>query len=108
MVSGRAWKPSVIMRFVLCNLSFCFCGSLLVTLLHHGPSGRAQDLLFYRLTASALGCTAASVAFVYRPWNPDQVIRRLIGYVCFFYAGLGLGMAAHKAGEIAGPSISKM
>jgi membrane protease YdiL (CAAX protease family) len=108
MVTARPWNPSAIMRLIL-SLVVCFlCGSLLVTVLHHVDGGHHQDLRFYRLTASALGCAATALVFVYRPWNADNVTSRLGGYLVCVYGAIFLGAWAQKTAEAVGPSVSQM
>lgn len=108
MVSARPWKANAIMRLVLCLIVCFFCGSLLAGVLHHVNVGHKEDLRFYRLTASALGCAAVAFVFVYRPWAPDNVISRLGGYLLCLYAGILLGTFAQKTAQPVGPSVSQM
>jgi len=108
MVSARAWNLSAVVRFILCLVVCFFCGSLLLGVLHHTQVGREQDLRFYRLTASALGCAATALVFAYRRWDEDNLITRLIGYLVFFYAGMFLAAMAQKKAETLGPSVSQM
>jgi len=91
------------------SLMACFfCGSLIMAVLHHEHAGTASDLRFYRLTAAALGCAATAVLFVYRPWNLDNVVSRLGGYLVCLYGGIWLGAWAQKNGQPPGPSVSQM
>lgn len=96
------------MRLVLCLVVCFFCGSLILAAMNHMKLSTAQDIRFYRLTASALGCAATSMVFVYRPWNADNVISRLGGYLVCLYGGIALGAWAQKAGHPIGPSIGQM
>jgi membrane protease YdiL (CAAX protease family) len=63
---------------------------------------------FYRLAASAIGCAATAMVFVYRPWNPDNVASRLGGYLVCLYGSIFLGTWAQKTAEALGPSVSQM
>jgi membrane protease YdiL (CAAX protease family) len=91
------------------HLVVCFfCGSLLVTVLHHVGAGPRQDLRFYRLTAAALGCAASSMVFVYRSWTSENVVSRLGGFLVCFYGGICLGAWAQKTAQPPGPSVSQM
>ena len=97
------------MRLILSLVACFFCGSLVASLLHHMDEGHRQSLRFYRLTASALGCSAASLVFVYRPWRSENVTSRLAGYLVCLYGGIALGAWAQKpAAEVLGPSVSQM
>jgi membrane protease YdiL (CAAX protease family) len=108
MLSARAWNPSAIVRLILCLVVCYYCGALVMATLLHVPAGARQDLRFYRLTASALGCAATAIVFVYRPWNPDNVASRLGGYLVCLYGGFGLAAWAQKAAPAMTPSIGQM
>lgn len=108
MVSARPWKANAIVRLVLCLIVCFFWGSLLIGLLHHVRAGPKEDLRFYRLTASALGCTAVALVFVYRAWTPQNVASRLGGYLLCLYGGILLGTFAEKASPPSGPSVGQM
>jgi membrane protease YdiL (CAAX protease family) len=108
MVSARPWSLNAIVRLFLCLVACFVCGSMLVAVLHHENAGGASDLRFYRLTAAALGCTATAVVFVYRPWNPDNVVSRLGGYLVCLYGGIWMGAWAQKTAPPLGPSVSQM
>jgi len=96
------------MRLILCLVACFCCGAMLVSVLHHTRLSSSQDLRFYRLAASALGCGATAIVFVYRPWNSDNVISRLGGYLVCLYGSLILGAWAQKTAEATGPSVSQM
>jgi membrane protease YdiL (CAAX protease family) len=108
MVSARPWQPNAIIRLLLCMIVCFFCGSLLLGVLHHLNVGPKQDLRYYRLTASALGCAAVALVFVYRPWNSENLASRLGGYLVCLYGGILLGTWAQKTAEPSGPSVSQM
>jgi membrane protease YdiL (CAAX protease family) len=94
---------------LLLSLVVCFfCGSVLVAALHHAAAGARQDLHYYRLIASALGCSAVALVFVYRPWNNDNAVSRLGGFLVCFYGGFFLGALAQKNAQPIGPSVSQM
>jgi membrane protease YdiL (CAAX protease family) len=79
-----------------------------VAALHHAAAGARQDLHYYRLIASALGCSAVALVFVYRPWNNDNAVSRLGGFLVCFYGGFFLGALAQKNAQPIGPSVSQM
>jgi membrane protease YdiL (CAAX protease family) len=108
MLSARPWNLTAIVRLFLSLMACFFCGSLIMAVLHHEHAGTASDLRFYRLTAAALGCAATAVLFVYRPWNLDNVVSRLGGYLVCLYGGIWLGAWAQKNGQPPGPSVSQM
>src|SRR5579862_8318425 len=108
MLTVRAWSPSAIVRLVLCLVVCFFCGSLLVSMLYFVKVNPAQEIRFYRLTASALGCAATGMAFVYRPWNADNVVSRLGGYLVCLYGGIALGAWAQKTTHPIGSSVGQM
>lgn len=108
MVTARPWTASAIARFVLCAIVFFFCGSLLLTMLHHPALGHRADLRFYRCTAAGLGCAATSLIYIYRPWNEWNVLSRLGGYLLCLFAGLILGGLAQSTTVAVGPSVSQM
>ena len=108
MLSARAWNSNAILRLILCLVVCFFCGSLLVAILHHVHASARQDLRFYRLTASALGCGATAIVFVYRPWTIENVVSRLGGYLVCLYGGIALGAWAQKTAQPLGPSVSQM
>jgi membrane protease YdiL (CAAX protease family) len=108
MVSAKPWKASVIVRLLLCLVACFFCGGLLVSVLHHARVSPSQDIRFYRLAASALGCAATAIVFVYRPWNDDNVLWRMGGYLACLYGSMILGAWAQKTAEAQGPSVSQM
>lgn len=108
MLSARPWKANAIVRLILCLVVCFFCGSLLAGMLHHVSLGSKQDLRYYRLTTSALGCAAGALLFVYRPWNQQNVAGRLGGYLVCLYGGILLGTWAQKKADPTGPSVSQM
>lgn len=108
MLSSRPWKANAIVRLFLCLVVCFFCGSLLVGVLHHAQVEPKQDLRYYRLTASALGCAAVALVFVYRAWTRENVISRLGGYLLCLYGGILLGTFADKTAQAVGPSVSQM
>jgi membrane protease YdiL (CAAX protease family) len=108
MLTVRAWSPSAVVRLVLCLVVCFFCGSLLVSLLYHVKLSPVQEIRFYRLTASALGCAATGMMFVYRPWNVDNVVSRLGGYLVCLYGGIALGAWAQKTNQPIGASVGQM
>lgn len=109
MLSARPWNPSAILRLILCLVACFLCGSLIVGVLHHASAGARQDLRFYRLTASALGCAATAIVFVYRAWTPESAVSRLAGYLVCLYGGMALGAWAQKTGHtLPGPSVGQM
>lgn len=108
MLSSRPWKANAIVRLFLCLVVCFFLGSLLVGLLHHAQVEPKRDLRYYRLTASALGCAAVALAFVYRGWTHENVISRLGGYLLCLYGGILLGTFADKTAQALGPSVSQM
>ena len=107
MVSARPWNPSAIMRLTLCLVVFLFCGSLALSVLFHGRAFH-QDLRFYRFTAAAFGSAATALVFVYRAWNPENVIHRLGGYLLFLYGGFVLTYFAHNTGHSQVSPIGQM
>ncbi|HLH57216.1 MAG TPA: CPBP family intramembrane glutamic endopeptidase [Verrucomicrobiae bacterium] len=77
--------------------------------MNHSGLGSRQDLRFYRLTASALGCMGTAIVFVYRPWTPETVVTKLGGYLVCLYGGFILGIWAQKNAHLTmGPSIGQM
>jgi membrane protease YdiL (CAAX protease family) len=108
MVSARTWNPNAIVRLFLCLVVCFLCGSLLVTMVHDADTASRRDVQFYRLTAAALGCAATALVFVYRPWNSDNVVSRLGGYLVCLYGGIWLGTWAQKSAQPLGPSVSQM
>jgi len=108
MLSARPWNANAIVRLVLCVVVCLFCGSLLIGIIQHIKAGPKPDLRYYRLTASALGCAAVAFGFVYRPWNRDNLVSRLGGYLVCLYGGILLGTLAQKTIEHSGPSVTQM
>ena len=96
------------MRLILSLIACFLCGSLLVTMLHRVDAGPEQNLRFYRLTATALGCAAMSLVFVYRAWNADNAVSRLGGYLVCLYGGIWLSTWAQKGAQPLGPSVGQM
>ena len=108
MLSVKPWKASTIVRLTLCMVACFFCGAMLISVLHHAHVSPTRDMKFYRLAASAIGCAATAMVFVYRPWNPDNVASRLGGYLVCLYGSIFLGTWAQKTAEALGPSVSQM
>jgi membrane protease YdiL (CAAX protease family) len=81
---------------------------MLLAVLHHVDVDSKQNLRFYRLTASALGCAAVSLFFVYRPWNYENVVSRLGAFLVCLYGGIFLAAWAQKTAKPLGPSVSQM
>jgi len=108
MLSVKPWKASTIVRLTLCLVACFFCGAMLISVLHHAHVSPTRDMKFYRLAASAVGCAATAIVFVYRPWNPDNVASRLGGYLVCLYGSIFLGTWAQKTAEALGPSVSQM
>jgi membrane protease YdiL (CAAX protease family) len=108
MVSAQPWRLNAIIRLILCLFACFVCGSLLLGVLHHDNVGPKEDLRYFRLTASALGCAATALVFVYRPWNFKNIVARLGGYLVCLYAGILLGAYAQKTVHPSGPSVSQM
>ncbi len=108
MLSAPSWKPGAIFRLVLCLIACFFCGALLVAVLHHVNLGARGDLRFYKLTASGIGCFSIAVGFVYRPWNEDNMLSRLAGYLVCVYGGIILWAIAQKTAHPIGPSVSQV
>src|SRR5690349_595199 len=109
MVTARPWNAGAIVRFILCLIASIFCGWLILVAVQHLRGGKAEDVRFYRLIASALGCVATSMLFVYRRWTVSNASSRLAGYAICLYGGFFLGVWAQKKAAVAtGPSIVQM
>lgn len=108
MLSAKPWKASAIVRLTLCLVACFLCGAMVMGIFHHTHASPEREVRFYRLAASALGCAATAIVFVYRPWNADNVASRLGGYLVCLYGSIFLGTWAQKGSEVLGPSVSQM
>lgn len=92
MLPAKPWKADAIIRLVLSIIVCVYAGSLLVSVLHYaGAGGKLSPALFFPLAALALGCLAAALVVIGKPWNPDRFARRLVILLACAYGGLFLG-----------------
>ncbi len=108
MVSAKPWKLDAIMRLILGVFVCVFSGSLLLAALHCAATGRASLLKIYLPFLASLGFLGATLALLRKPWDLDNVLRRLTGLFACFYAGLVLGAWVQKVSGWYAPSVLQM
>jgi membrane protease YdiL (CAAX protease family) len=70
-----------------------FAGALCLSVQHYASAGgKVSPKLFYPLTAAALGCLAATLILISKPWPFEDISRRLVTWMLCAYGGLILGM----------------
>jgi len=93
MLSAKPWKADAIIRLVLSVMVCVFAGALCLSVQHYASAGgKVSPKLFYPLTAAALGCLAATLILISKPWPFEDISRRLVTWMLCAYGGLILGM----------------
>ena len=93
MLSAKPWKADAIIRLGLSVIVCVFAGSLLLSVQHYASAGgKVSPKLFYPLAAAALGCLAATLILISKPWPFETFSRRLVTWMVCAYGGLLLGM----------------
>lgn len=107
MLSAKAWKLDALIRLGLSVFVCVYGGSLLVTAMHHaGAAG--VNLRFYSVLVAAFVFLGATLFLLRRPWRFEEALRRLVGLLACFYAGLSLGAWAQQMAGPSGPSMGQM
>ena len=93
MLSAKPWKADAIIRLGLSVIVCVFAGSLFLSVQHYVSAGaKVSPKLFFPLTAAALGCLAATLILISKPWPLESFSRRLLTWMVCAYGGLFLGM----------------
>jgi len=107
MLSVKPWKADAIMRLVLSVMVCVFAGSVLMSAQHYVTvGGKVNPKLFFALVAGALGCLAATLVLVSRPWPLENLSRRLLTLMVCAYSGLVLGLWVQQTSGAAGAPSS--
>jgi len=107
MLSVKPWKTEAMLRLLASVFVCLYAGSLLLLTLHHDDKARVGTG-FYLLLVGALGCSAAALVCLHRPWTLERIMRHLAAFLIFFYGGLLLGAFAQKLAGSPGPSVAQM
>ena len=110
MLSDKPWKPEAIVRLILGVMICVFAGSFLVSAMRFFTvGGKASPWLFGGLTAGALMALGGALVAINKPWPLESFMRRLVVFLVFLYAGLGLGAwAQHLLGTPDDKSVLNM
>ena len=110
MLSAKPWKAEPIARLSLSVFVCVYAGSVVGPALHYAGPGGPASLKFFAVLGGTLGFLGATLLLVRKPWQTEDVMRRLALLLVCFYGGLGLGAWAHKlAGSAAAePAASQM
>ncbi|HVM49755.1 MAG TPA: CPBP family intramembrane glutamic endopeptidase [Candidatus Acidoferrum sp.] len=107
----KPWKPDAILRLLLSVFVCIFAGSLLPLLWQRpaAATGTAARLIV-PLTVLALGCWAATLVLLNRPWRLQNFERRFGALLACFCVGFIAGaLAGRLSGERdANPSTTRM
>jgi membrane protease YdiL (CAAX protease family) len=107
MLSAKPWKADAIIRLGLSVIVCVFVGSLVMSVQHYASAGgKVSPKLFLPLTAAALGCLAATLILISKPWPPEAFSRRLVTWMVCAYGGLFLGMWVQQLSGVAGAGVS--
>ena len=103
MLSAKPWKADAIARLGLSVIVCVFAGSLLVSAQHLcSAGGKVSARMFYPLAVAALGCLAATLVLLSKPWPLEGLSRRLLTLMVCAYSGLVpglLGAASLRSGR---------
>ncbi len=105
MLSPKPWKADAILRLVISIFICVYAGSLLLVVLQYRPSSTLAGIGLYSLSLVTLGCLGATLYFLRRRWQIETLLRGLLPLLCFFYAGLVLGVLVQRIAGQPGPSV---
>jgi membrane protease YdiL (CAAX protease family) len=107
MLSEKPWKADAIIRLIL-SVGVCvFAGALCLSVQHYISAGaKVSPKLFYPLTVAALGCLAATLILISKPWPFENISRRLVIWMLCAYGGLILGMWVLHLSRVNGTETS--
>jgi membrane protease YdiL (CAAX protease family) len=111
MLSAKPWKPDAILRLLLSVFVCIFGGALLPSLWRHpAAAGTTAAKLFFPLAVFSIGCLAATLILINRPWQLETFERRLLAVLACFCAGFFAGAWVERlSGDRAGSaSIGRM
>jgi membrane protease YdiL (CAAX protease family) len=109
VVPQQPWKTEGVMRLLLSVFVCTYAGSLLASVVHFLRVGGAADPKWVLpLAALAFGCLLTALVLVSKPWRFEDVMRRLMWLLAFFYAGMAAGAWAQKLAGMAGTSVAQM
>jgi membrane protease YdiL (CAAX protease family) len=107
MLSAKPWKADTIARLGLSVIVCILAGSVLVSAQHFLRGGGTVSAgMFYPLAVAALGCLAATLVLLGKPWPMENLSRRLLTLMVCAYSGLFLGMWAQHSSGLGGPENS--
>ena len=107
MLSAKPWKADAIARLGLSVIVCVFAGSLLVSAQHYvSAGGKVSARMFYPLAVAALGCLAATLVLLGKPWPMENLPRRLLTLMVCAYSGLFLGAWVQQSSGVAGVESS--
>ncbi len=107
MQSGPVWKPNAIIRLLISVFICVYCGSLLVSLLQPQAVGKLL-VRVYVMGGASLLCLAIALVLLRRPWELEELTRRVGVTLGFFYAGFALGAVAQKWAGVSAPNVAQM
>jgi membrane protease YdiL (CAAX protease family) len=107
MLSAKPWKADAIARLGLSVMVCVFAGSLLMSAQHYvSAGGKVSARMFYPLAVAALGCLAATLVLLSKPWPMAGLSRRLLALMVCAYSGLFLGFWVQQSSGVGGAESS--
>jgi membrane protease YdiL (CAAX protease family) len=94
MLSAKVWKLDAVIRLLLSVFICYFAGSTVVSV-SYAVQAKTEPR-FYLAAVGALGCMGAALFFVRQPWSLENVLKRMIRLMVFFYLGLVLTVVAQR------------
>jgi membrane protease YdiL (CAAX protease family) len=107
MLSAKPWKADAIIRLGLSVIVCVFAGSLVMSVQHYLSAGsKVNAKLFFPVSAAALGCLAATLILIRKPWPLENFSRRLLTWMVCAYSGLFLGMWVQRLSGLGAADVS--
>ena len=107
MLSAKPWKADAIIRLGLSVIVCVYAGSVLMCIQHYlSAGGKVGAMKFYPLAGVALGCLAAALVLISKPWPLENLTRRLMVLMVCAYSGLFVGMWVQQYSAVGGTESS--
>ena len=107
MLSAKPWKADAIARLVLSVMVCVVAGWLLMGVQHFlSAGGGVSAKIFYPLAVTALGCLAATLVLISKPWSPEALLWRLEACMICFCVGFLLVLCAQQLSGVGGAGSS--
>jgi membrane protease YdiL (CAAX protease family) len=103
------WRGESMMRLILSVFICVYAGSVVSVMVSRwSRAGWSNFGPVVLVGVAALACLGIALWLARRPWNLEQLMRQLGFVVGFFYAGIVLGMIAHKVAGVGKPTAINM